>query len=329
MSHLTWLDWYAEGAAEKLRASGYPGASEFSDAEALWVMAISTVAGMDIKKDTPLPPAAMATFSFFGAVAAFVAPSRLKERAEFALVDRETFKAMFFGGSGIKMSRRLVLALAHASAPKTDDWAHMLRERCWYIDLPHQSLMIGARQVRAILTQPDEMGGVCAVAVLTEPGRDELAGRYAWMLIGDTAIPQGVADAEIDAEELQRRASDFVALALLYYRSLERTELLPRHVGPLRGTKIQRKLERRGRSLFVIHALPEPKGNLGRPAEPGAGNGWRLDHRVTVRGHFRWQPVGEGRSRRELRWIAEHERGKDLPDKPPLTPMRKPNEPRR
>lgn len=330
MSYLTWLDWYASGAAEKLRAGGYSGASDFSDAEALWVMSISSVAEMNITRNCAIPPAEMAQFAFFGAVAAFVAPPRLRERNEFSFLDSETQRAMFMGGRGLKMSPRLVRALAHASAPKTDEFVAMLRDHCWYIDMPAHALMLGDRQVRAILTQPDSLGGVVAIAVLTEPGADEMAGRYAWMIVGDSAIPDGCADIDIDPAELRRRASDFIALALLYYRSLEgEIQTLPRQITPVRGTKIQRKLERRTKSLFVVHVLPDPKNNLGRPVEPSDGNGWRLDHRVTVRGHFRWQPVGEGRAKRELRWIAEHQRGKDLPDKPTLTPLRKQHESRK
>lgn len=321
MSHLTWLDWYASGAAEKLRAAGYLGAADFSDAEALWVMAVSGVANMNVYRERAMSASAMARLSFFGAVAAFVAPHRetLKSKG----LDNEPLRAMFFGGRGLKLSPRLVRALAHARAPENEGWVEMLRQHCWYLDLPHRALMLGERQVRAILTQPDSMGGVAAIAVLTAPNADEITGRYAWMIIGDTAIPDGCADIEIDPAELRRRASDFVVLALLYFRSLERTEMLPRQIGPLRGTKIQRKLEQRRKSLFVVHVLPGPVGNFGRPSEADGEKGWRLDHRVTVRGYFRWQPVGEGRARRELRWIAEHERGKELPDKPSLTPLRR------
>lgn len=329
MSYLTWLDFYASGAAEKLRAAGYPNASDFSDSEALWLMAISGAAGgADISRNRDMSAAETAQLAFFGAIAAFVAPPRLRENPEFRFADIATFQAMFMGGRGLKLSPRLTRALAYARAPETAEVLDMLGQHCWYLDVPHRALMLGDRQVRAILTQPDTMGGVVAIAVLTAPCSEEMAGRYAWMLVGDTAIPEGCADIDIDPAELRRRASDFVKLALLYYRSLEHTELLPRQIGAERGTKIQRKLERRTKSLFVVHVLPEPKRNFGRPVEPGDGNGWRLDHRVTVRGHFRWQPVGEGRARRELRWIAEHQRGKDLPDKPHLTPLRKQHESR-
>ncbi len=321
-SYLTWLDWYASGAAKKIAAGGFQGTSEQSDAEALWLISVARVASMDISRQRNLPPAEMAEFSFFAAIAAFVAPSRLKDHPDFQSIDSTTRRAMFFGGRGVKMSKGLVKALAYAKAPKSDDWVMLLRAQCWYIDLPHNALMLGSRQIRAILTQPDELGGVCAIAILTEPGSDEIAGRYAWMIVGETAHPQGLADIEIDPAELQSRASDFVALTLLYFSSLEKIEELPRQNSP-RLSKIQRKLERKTKSLFTVYVLPEPVNNLNRPDNVSENAGWRLDHRVTVRGHFRWQPVGEGRASRELRWIDEHVRGADLPEKPRLTPLRK------
>lgn len=326
--YLTWLDWYASGAAEKLAASGYPNAARYDDAEALWIMSVSRVASFDITRERDLPAADMAQFSFFAAISGFLAPEKMKRDPAFRLIDATTRRAMFLGGTGLKLSKRLVQSFAHAKAPKTDDWKALVRQCGWYLDLPHHALMLDAREVRAIITQPDDLGGVVALAILVEPGGNEMAGRYAWMILGETAHPTGCADIDVDALELQRRANDFIALSLLYYQSLEHCEALPRRQTGPHLSKIQRKLERKTKSLFVVHNLPDPVGNLGRPVEPveaGEAGGWHLDHRVTVRGHFRWQPVGEGRSHRELRWIAEHHRGIDLPEKPQLIPLRRPN----
>lgn len=330
--YLTWLDWYASGAADTLAKSGLPGAkSKMADDEALWVMCMLSLSQID-DADAPArlnwSDSDLAQYVFFGAVAAIVPPqgeTRKHWRQFFA--ENPTVEPTLLGGKGIKLSARLVQAFAYAKAPQTEDWKSLVTAHGWYLDLPHRSLMIGNRQIRAIFTHPDTLGGVAAVAILTEPGSDSMAGRYAWMLVGKTDYPAGCADvADIDALDVQRRANDFIALALLYYRSLEHCETLPRcQTGP-HLSKIQKRLERKTKSLFVVHNLPDPVGNLGRPAEPMAetdGNGWRLDHRVTVRGHFRWQPVGEGRARRELRWIAEHHRGEDLPEKPKLIPLRK------
>lgn len=336
--YLTWLDWYAARAAENLRAGGYPTSPRMGDGEALWIMCLTSMSAMD-DADKPRKQdwneAELARYVFFGAVAAIAAPTggALNPWREFIEESRQKghgIDAVLIGGIGLKLSSRLVAAFAHAKAPKTDDWAPMTRERGWYLDIPHRSLMMGRYQIRAILIHPDTLDAVAAVAILTDPGSNEIAGRYAWMLIGDDAASPGiVADEQhADRKELQRRANDFIALALLYYKSLEHTERLPRRQTGPGLSRMQRRLERKTRSLFVVHNLPDPVGNLGRPVETaGAGEsgGWRLDHRVTVRGHFRWQPVGEGRSRRELRWIAEHQRGAGLPEKPELIPLRVPN----
>lgn len=327
MGFLTWLDWYASGAAEKLGA-GCPRHLRGTDADALGTMAMAYLTEMTSVKDD-WDETTLAQFTFFGAIASFCPPPNWRdferEFKKLGLTNRT-----FAGGQGLKLSRRLVQAFAHAKAPQTTDWQELAVQHGWYFDLPHHALLIGDAQVRAILTHPDTLSSVAAVAILTAPGSDEMIGRYAWMLVGDNDRPTGssATDTDIDPLELQRRANDFVILALLYYRSLEHCELLPRRQTGPHLSKIQQRLDRKTKSLFVVHNLPDPVGNLGRPvdpAAPGDAKGWRLDHRVTVRGHFRWQPVGEGRSRRELRWIAEHLRGADLPDKPHLIPLRRPN----
>lgn len=320
--YLTWLDGYAAGARDQLQQAGYPGEAE-NDAEALWLLAMARLAAYPERRAAWDEPD-LAQFTFWGAVSAFVAPPRLEQQWRPTL-EAHGAARMFLGGRGLKLSPRLVRAFAYARAPATDDWKAMAQERGWYLDLPHHALLLGAREIRAILTHPDASGGVAAVAILTEPGGDELAGRFAWMLLGDTALPTGAADVEIDRAELQRRANDFVALALLYYRSLERTEVLPRQTGPARGTKIARRLARKTHSLFVVHVLPEPAADFDRTGDTVPAGAWKLDHRVPVRGHFRWQPCGPGRERRELRWIAEHVRGADLPEKPGLFALRKPH----
>lgn len=339
--YLTWLDGYSVGAVEQLRAGGYPTSPDMSDAEALWVMclaSLSEIENADQPPKTDWREDEMARYVFFGAVAAIVPPTGAARKRWQSFIDEARHSghhidAVLTGGIGLKLSPRLVRAFAHARSPKTDDWVSLARDRAWYFDLPHHGLLLGGFEVRAIFTHPDTIGGVAAVAVLTEPGSDAIAGRYAWMLIGRKDNPVGSSALEspeasdlLSPVELQQKANDFIVLSLLYYRSLDKTEPLPRLLTPARGSKIQRKLERRAKSLFVVHVLPEPQNNLGRPTDDKAVRaGWHLDHRVTVRGHFRWQPVGEGRSRRELRWIAEHHRGQDLPDKPRLIPLRQPH----
>lgn len=340
--YVTWLDWYADGAAKRAGKNG-------SDIDALRLFCLVGAMGsaapdlVGAMRQCALAPDIPSLVAALENKDAIISESVQAKARECSVADPdEAARRIFFAavsaiidphGHGLKLSPRLVRAFAHARAPATDDWKSTLTERAWYLDIPHNSLLIGPHQIRAILTHPNPFnprGGVAAVAMLTPPGSDEIAGRYAWMMIGERETPIGSANGEDDMmrEEVQQKATDFVALSLLYYRSLERTERTERIQRLASGkgkSKIQRKLERKTRSLFTIHVLPEPAGNFGRPIEKNGASdgGWKLDHRVTVRGHFRWQPCGPQRSRRELRWIEEHTRGTDLPEKPALMPLRK------
>lgn len=330
MNHVTWLDWYAEDAARRLAAAS--GSARHDDASALWIMCVATLAELSRSNQgrDALDDQTLAQYVFFGAVASIAAPTGPALDAWRDLIDSRQahgFNEILRGGKGLKLSPRLLQTFAHAKAPDTDDWRPLAHAHGWYLDLPHHGLRLGSHQVRAILTHPDSLGGVSAVAVLTKPGSDEITGRYAWMLIGHQELPTGSAVDEfsLSREELQAKANDFIALSLLYYQSLETVPLVPRLGGSGKGkSKIERRLERRTRSIFAIHALPDPAGNLGRPVEPTSapGTGWALDHRVQVRGHFRWQPHGKGREQRRLIWIEAHVRGADLPDKPELIQLR-------
>lgn len=323
-TYVTWLDFWVADAAKALPVLP-DGRRPRSDAEAAWWMALSSLAqaaprlagGNADAQDS-------ARLAFFGAILGFCNPDRTRQRAAFEQLSLAgSFTDGMLKGRGLKLSSRLVRALAYARAPETPEWIDLARSSCWYFDLPHQALLLGNLEVRAILTDPDPKGGVAAVAILTQPGEDAVAGRYSWMLIGDQTQPPigSHAGDEIDPEELRRRISDFVSLVFLYFQTLERTEKLPR-IDPTRHrSAVQRKLERRTKSLFAIHVLPEPADNFGRTTDALPQGAWTLDHQVAVRGHFRWQPHGPGRERRKLIFIEAHVRGADLPEKPPLTPL--------
>lgn len=327
-TYVTWLDFWVADAAKALPTLPN-GQRPHSDAEAAWWMALSSLAQAASQLASGNVDAQEgARLVFFGAILGFCNPDRTRQRMAFEHCSLDSpFTEGMLKGRGLKLSSRLVRTLAYARAPQTPEWLDLARSSCWYFDVPHQALLLGDLEVRAILTNPDPKGGVAAVAILTQPAEDAVAGRYSWMLIGDQTQPpigSHVGDG-IDPEELRRRISDFVSLVLLYFKTLEQTEKLPR-IDPTRHrSAVERKLERRTKSLFVIHVLSGPSDHFGRTIDALPQGAWKLDHQVAVRGHFRWQPHGPGREYRKLIFIEAHVRGAELPEKPSLVPLRQPH----
>lgn len=328
--YLTWLDFWVAEAAQKVGRLP-TGKAPASDLEAAWWMALSALsqtAPRLARGDLSAEDVAQACF--FGAILSFCNPHRKGQpRAFEALYPAGVGSEGMHHGRGLKLSSRLVSALANARAPQTPDWMDLARASAWYFDLPQGALWIGDCTIRAIFTQPDPHGGVAAVAILTEPGSEVMVGRYSWMLVGrQEDAPLGShAGRDLDADALRERVNDFVILSLLYFKSLEQTTRLPQRTPTgERLSAVQRKFARKTASLFVVHVLPEPPGHFGR-SESALQGAWRLDHRVSVRGHFRWQPHGPELSLRKLIFIAEHVRGADLPDKPELIPLHRSHPP--
>lgn len=112
-----------------------------------------------------------------------------------------------------------------------------------------------------------------------------------------------------------------------YYHSLKEVKTLPRYIENKNSSKITRKLELRNKSLFKIHVLPEPAQIHSLVTDESKsiseGNGIKLDHRVEVKGHYRWQACGKNWEERKLIFIEKFIRGKDLPEKPVLEILRK------
>lgn len=337
----TWLDWYADGARKKIAAiPNQPFGPVANDSEALWVMAASILstsgdelrkarAGWQDRGPDSSEEDLMTRIGFWQCISALA--SRPK-----AVMDAGVEAGGLFGGEGLKLPRRLVETLSKAARPTgtaaTEAWQAMAQQHVWYFDIPHHAIRLGDLQVRAVFTQPSGAGTVSATALLTMPGSNSKAGIFSWLLVGehpDPAVVGLAVDESLDRELVRQQVTDFVALALLYHRSIDRPERLQSARQP-RAKSRKRRLGEGAPSLFAVYRLPEPVDNLGRPRGPrGASDdrSWTLGHRSTVRGHFRWQACGTGRKQRELRWIAEHVRGAELPAKPRLTQLPLPKSP--
>ncbi len=321
---LTWLDWWVAGSRDKL-ATAAPGACPdmpATDLEAARMMVSASVAtGL---KRTPedwdhLPPDEQARTTFLRALMPFLfaedcdAPEGIPP------------------AHGLQPTAELVADLAAAKPPRTDVHRSALRESGWYVDVPHRAVLLDeGTELRAIITNPTPGAATDAlvVAVLTAPGKNEIVGRYGWTCGGPPGPAHG--NALTAAPEHVREAVDDLLALLLIYRGTAAdaaAEELPRvdwrHLARLRRKK--QKARQKTRSLFRVVRLGPPPLRFGRTdAERGSG-GWRLDHRVPVRGHFRLIHHGPKLAKRRLAWIAAHHRGPtDAAEKIRLERLEKP-----
>jgi hypothetical protein len=324
MSYLTWLDYYISGARENLTKQISLEAEKHlvpnwkkraiasTDREAMFLMSL---AGMQ----SCLQKMQRHENQYDGGDADIAQHTLHSMLASLTCPKPEEFSTIVEGFSlppprAIKLSAELARDLSQAKAPNTEDWIADAVSATWYMDIPHRTLLVGPHQIRAILLQgtPGHGRAVAAVLILTYPGENEIAGRFAWMLLGGTDDQMyGCADISIDYGAVRESASDFVKLVLLYHRQIEQEPPIWLPTVSADFSKLPRKKQRarqKTRSMFAVRELRPPANRFGRTETVGS---WRLDHRVRVRGHFRWQPHGPKSALRRLQFIAEHYRGPD------------------
>jgi len=92
---------------------------------------------------------------------------------------------------------------------------------------------------------------------------------------------------------------------------MARLPVFPRkELDRMRVTTARRYLRRGEYSLFSVTELHPPPDRFGR-AEGSREQGWSLQHRIAVRGHFRMVPHGPRNSLRRLHWIDLYYKGPD------------------
>lgn len=305
---LTWLDWYIQGASE--------GGSPADDLEAMRAQAMALLA--NLRDGVPAPPPHDETMElFFSALLPFLLTDEIRTEAARSFEGTPGGLPLgFLEAEGMRLSEDLVRAFAgeQCSDEVAESTTPLLREKNWYLDLPQRALMISDRQqIRAIFTQPSRDERIVIGAVLTRPGRNEITGRYFWQWRYSQEPPIGSDMETQDSAALRERVDDFVSLSLAYLQvagERERAPLPRLDVERLRSlpAKKQKAKTKKG-TLFSISDLRPPKDRFSKPASADADHHWSLSHRVEVRGHFRYQPHGPGRSLRKLIWIAPHQRG--------------------
>lgn len=171
---------------------------------------------------------------------------------------------------------------------------------------------------------PDRFPKLNILAILQGPGRlssenlytfgfaeDEPYSAYGLLRGGERG--SFAAHADTFAPRMEQ-ITDLARLAILYHMSGEgQREEVP-HYPPDKLPALKRLDKQRAKqkthSLFRVTRLSSPPGAFGHTAETReSGAAWRLDHRVRVRTHFRWQACGKGWKEHRLRVIAAHERG--------------------
>ncbi len=175
---------------------------------------------------------------------------------------------------------------------------------------------MGEYQVRAVFTQPTADGNIAVLCVLTPPGANGIAARFAWLWSEEddkTRLPYGLRVPGVDPVSVRDNIERLLRLLVLYHKTAanELSVPLPRfdeaNAAGMKPKK--RKAKLKTATLFSIRELRPPNDRLGRREAPEGGGGWHLEHRVAVRGHFRWQPWGPKQAKRKLIWIESHERG--------------------
>ncbi|RMD69974.1 MAG: hypothetical protein D6819_05495 [Gammaproteobacteria bacterium] len=321
---MIWLDYYAAGAADKLRAAGLPVKD---DVEALAIMSMQAVIALARQKGVGTEAEA-AFFSCVHAMTSWALPVQSRESAWEAIAemsgeDHAEFFRRLHTPRALRPSPELVASLAGANAPPAPDWWAPLIQGTWYLDIPHRAMTIGeGAEVRAIFTQPTMKGGIAVACVLTEPGRNAMKGRLAWIMEQDAGVPvvHGHPIEGVDPGHVRERIGHFIVLLMLYKQVAAKAESVPvpcidrKAAAGMKPKKLRAKLKKA--SFFSVRDLRPPRDNFGRPRT--GGGGWKLDHAVEVRGHFRWQAHGPKMSQRKLIWIEPHMRGPKEREKRPV-----------
>lgn len=300
----TWLDFYTDGAKET-----------FSNASRLFETGAAPAPATDYD-------AMRLMINHNMAILGICTPILLSDRHQDAAVFSH-FIAPYFrragdgwqSGSALQLSEGLVGDLSGARVPESDCWLEQLRGSAWYIDLPHNSLLIGENlQARAIFSLPGKAGSAVVMnTILTRPGSNQMVARLTWIWgekpVGGFISTDVLTDVDVDA--VRDGIENLTALALLYkaIAGAEQGADVPHKCAsdmaknPRREARVRKKF-----SLFRVRRLSSPPDGFGGHHTHRQG-GWQIAVRHKVSWHFKLQPHGPQRSLRKLVRIDGYERG--------------------
>ena len=322
---LTWLDYYIQGAAENLgNATGEPDSFDGDDVASMAILSalnLERLTKYANKRRIDSDEAVAAMLS--SCIHAFTAQAIPDDLHRVLQHDQEGLARKLYTLQALRPSADLLDTLRHAKAPATNDWKEPLLSATWYFDIPDKALRLGpSLQLRAMFTQPSLRDTVATVCILTAPGSNKIAGRFAWIW-GQSTLVYGLRIPGVNPQTVRDHLEHLLRLLVLYAQVAEKAEFapLPRITAQeLSGLKPKkRKARLKKASLFTVRELKPPKDRFGRQLSKSSKSGWRLDQAVEVRGHFRWQPHGPKHSKRKMIWIEPYVRGpKDHAPKPIL-----------
>lgn len=186
-----------------------------------------------------------------------------------------------------------------------------------------------------------EHGMLASVAVETIPGEAYPGGGHGTfladparsvLLTGDTWVPLGRSDWPVEdalgqppwpavsETESASMIEDRKVLAAFWV--LIHQEGIASRIVRAPERQAVRRTERAGirRQLADVQVITLRRLERTSSAESSGASGRTYDHRWLVAGHWRWQPVGPGRSQRRLTWVRPHTKGPA--DKPFHAPER-------
>ena len=200
----------------------------------------------------------------------------------------------------VRLSHDLIRTFSDVRAPAED-----LPDALYYFDVPHRAIMLEQHQVRALFYYPNSF----LLVIFSNPGSSKYHGSILFDMDSGAVSKDKVQLP--DAELVRNKLMNFVRLCVLYADSQQAEDyyedipqVSSQALNKLSGKKQRNKLNKA--SLFTIRTLKTPKGNFGRSINKGQ---WVLQQRITVRGHFKHQVCGKGRSQRKLIFISEYQKG--------------------
>lgn len=224
----------------------------------------------------------------------------------------------------------LAEALLESSDPPVDSWKERLRQTAFYLDVAN--LRDGERAVSAIFSRPE-------FNPVTKKQTFQWMAIVEWGRRGYECFIHGDEDqfdifmAYDDAPESEQATADLydgvpelvlklLSTAVLHHDALYAREVKAPVLLPTRSRtdssphrSVRKQLDKKLRAKDKTHSyfrirklfmkqLANSTGLKGATRKP-----WSLDHRITVSGHFRWQPFGAGLSKHKLVWIDAYDKG--------------------